>query len=521
MNIKTLEKDLKKYDQNLESGILNHNELYVQTTKENLTSLIELLLKEYKLKFIAEFCHQEDDDFIINTLLAGRKEGYYVIVRYISYGEIISLQDTIFQSNLFEREMADLYGLEIKNGIDTRHLVKHEEWPLEVYPLRKDFPFGEKIPSVNEIAKYEYKPVRGDGYQIFAGPVHAGIIGPGHFRFSAIGESIENLEVRLMYKHRGIEKLAENVDINKLNLVFERVSGDSSVAYSECYALLIEKMMNYTPSKAIQAIRIILLELERIYNYLGDIGGICTDVGFSYPAKKFDYFKELIHQLAERITGSRYMRNSIVPLGINIDFNEAKILDIKATLSGMKERLNNVIEYTLDAATFLDRVENTGMINKKIAKKFSLTGIPARAAGISYDVRKKFSYELYEELKTSVNKESIGGAFERYKLKIAEIRDAFNFIEKATSYINTNISKERPKLNLTEGMRAIASVETVKGELVVYGEMGKDNKFNRIYFKTPSFTNFHGLSEVVLGEIVPDFPLCNKSFNMSYSENDR
>jgi Ni,Fe-hydrogenase III large subunit/Ni,Fe-hydrogenase III component G len=521
MKIDNIKDKLESLNYDLNVKIKNNNELYVMVSKDRVKEVVSLFIKQFKLNFISEFCRQESS-YIISCLFSNSKKGYYVLLSYTTERELVSLQDLIYPSYLFEREIADLYGIKIINGKDVRNLVKHECWQKDVFPLRKEFQHGDKIKMLNEIPDYDFERVSGDdGYQIAVGPVHAGIIEPGHFRFTVMGEPIENLEIRLMYKHRGIEKLCENMDAKLINLIFERVSGESSVAYSEAYAQLVEKLMNIYPRREIKALRVVLLELERIYNFLDDLSGICQDVGFSYPAKQFGYFSEYIHQLCERITGSRFMRNVIVPLGINIDFDEYKKLDIINSLQNIKSRIDEVIMSTLTSVSFLDRVENTGKIYRSTAKKLCLTGIAGRASGLKYDVRVRFPYEVYKEIKKDANIEIKGCVYERYKLKILELRDAFNFIEKALSMIDNDIKREKPAINLIEGSEAIAAVETVKGELVVYSKVAKDNKFNRIYFKTPSFTNWEGLTKAVLGEIVPDFPLCNKSFNMSYSENDR
>ena len=521
MKIKLLEKEIENLKYELEAELKNDNELYVKTTLQDVKDVVKTLIETFKLNFVAEFCRQEDD-FIISVILSNRSQGYFVVVSYKTKDEIVSLQDFIVQAHLFEREIADLYGMKIKDGKDTRHVVKHEIWPLDVFPLRKDFSYGKKVTLLNEVPNYEFKKISGEGgYQIPVGPVHAGIIEPGHFRFSVIGEPIENLEIRLMYKHRGIEKICENIEADKLNLLFERVAGESSVAYAEAYALLVEKLVGYSPDNDIKAIRVVLLELERVYNFLDDIAGICVDIAFSYPAKKFGFISEQIHQLCERITGSRFLRNAIVPCGININFGRHQKEETLNTLNGLKKRMNNIVEMTFDAVSFLDRVENTGLMYNKTAQKLCMTGVVGRASGINYDVRRSFPYEIYKDIKKEVNTEIIGSVFERYKLKITEIRDAFDFIGKALSNIRGDISKSKTDIKLVEGMEGLAVVETVKGELVVYGQVGKNNRFNRVYFKTPSITNWDGLTYTVLGEIVPDFPLCNKSFNMSYSENDR
>lgn len=512
---------LKELQNKFKCEVKNQNEIYIYVDKENIRDIVNNMFIKYKLYFVAEFCVDNKENYTINVVLVSRKSGYYVVLRYKTNEEVVSLEGIANQCSLFEREISDLFGLKISGGIDTRNIVKHEIWQDNVYPLRKEFKFKEKIKDSYQIPEYKFKEINGDGaYQIPVGPVHAGIIEPGHFRFSVIGEDIENLEIRLMYKHRGIEKLCENLSADKLNLVFERVAGESTVAYSEAYALLIEKLLEIDVDNEIKIARTILLELERIYNFLDDIAGICVDVGYSYPAKKFSYLSELVHQLNERISGSRFLRNTIVPGGINIDLTKEKIKDVLETLKEVKHRFEGIVEMTLNSVSFLDRVEITGIVENETAKKLLMTGVVGRASGIRYDVRHSFPYEMYGEIKNNINFDTIGGVFERYKVKIAEIRDAIKFIELLCGKIEV-VRKHKVKIQLPKDKEALVSVETVKGELVVYGKTGEDNRFERIYYKTPSFTNWNGLTYAVLGEIVPDFPLCNKSFNMSYSENDR
>lgn len=519
MKIQFLQEELLKL--NISSNIKASNELYIEISAGDVTGIISSLLTKFKLTFIAEFCRQENG-FIINILLSNRSKGYYVIAYYKTLENLISLQEIIFQAHLFEREISDLYGLKIISGKDVRNIVKHEIWQNNVYPLRKSFKFGSKIEELDETPKYEFKKTSGEGgYQIAVGPVHAGIMEPGHFRFSVIGEEIENLEIRLMYKHKGIEKMCENVDANKLNLLFKRVAGESSVAYGEAYALLVEELINYDVSTDIKYLRVVFLELERIYNYLEDISGICVDIGFSYPAKKYSYLSELIHQLCERLTGSRFLRNTIVPCGINKDYNKQNSMDVISTLDKIKIRFDEITSTTLNSVAFLDRVENTGMVKNSKAKRLNLTGIVGRASGVIYDVRTNFGYEMYKSLKTSLNYDVTGGIFARYNLKISEINDAILFINQAINAIEVDFKKSKPDIKLKPNSEKFVSVETVKGELTIYGHTGEDNKFDRIYFKTPSFTNWNGLTFAILNEVVPDFPVCNKSFNMSYCENDR
>ncbi|APC38830.1 hydrogenase large subunit [Clostridium estertheticum] len=478
MKITDIINSLQELNFDLKYEVKNDNELYVRIKADQIRKIVLICVDLYKFNYICEFTVAEKET-TVNCVFSNSKRGYYVICSYVTDKEPIDLSNIIYQSKLFHRE------------------------------INKDY-------------DYKIKEVSGTGaYQVAVGPVHAGIIEPGHFRFSVMGEPIENLEIKLMYKYRGIEKLCKDINANTLNLMFERVSGESSVAYGEAYAMLVEKLLGADVSIEVKAFRVVLLELERMYNYMDDLGGVGNDIGYSYVAKKFGYFSEVVHQLCERISGSRYMRNAIVPLGINIDFDEKKKKDVLDTLKGLKARVLSIIKMSVNSVSFLDRVEDTGMVSRSMAKKLCMTGVVARACNLKYDVRVSFPYELYKEIKRDINIETKGGVFERYKLKARELKDAFGFIEKALSYINVDIRREKNEFYLKEGLEAITSVETVKGELVVYGLTGKDNKFDRIYFKTPSFTNWTGMSEAVLEEIIPDFPLINKSFNMSYSENDK
>ncbi|MBX4267071.1 hydrogenase large subunit [Clostridium estertheticum] len=478
MKITDIINSLQELNFDLKYEVKNGNELYVRIKSDQIRKIVLICVDLYKFNYICEFTVVEKET-TVNCVFSNSKQGYYVICSYVTDKKPIDLSNIIYQSKLFHRE------------------------------INKDY-------------DYKIKEVSGTGaYQVAVGPVHAGIIEPGHFRFSVMGEPIENLEIKLMYKYRGIEKLCKDINANTLNLMFERVSGESSVAYGEAYAMLVEKLLGSDISIEVKAFRVVLLELERMYNYMDDLGGVGNDIGYSYVAKKFGYFSEVVHQLCERISGSRYMRNAIVPLGINIDFDEKKKKDVLDTLKSLKARVLSIIKMSANSVSFLDRVEDTGMVSRSMAKKLCMTGVVARACNLKYDVRVSFPYELYKEIKRDINIEIKGGVFERYKLKARELKDAFGFIEKALSYINVDIRREKNEFYLKEGLEAITSVETVKGELVIYGLTGKDNKFDRIYFKTPSFTNWTGMSEAVLEEIIPDFPLINKSFNMSYSENDK
>lgn len=478
------------------------------------------------VNFVGMFARElAADQYMIYTIFTRRTEGKVISVTYVTKREVISLSDLIFPAALFEREMQDLFGLTITGGVDTRPLVHHECWPKGVHPLRKAYPQEQQIPYREEVPAGEYYPymeVQGDGtYQIPVGPVHAGIIEPGHFRFSVVGEPIENLEIRLMYVHRGVEKMLENRPMEQLPLIFERISGESSAAYQLAYALLVEKMAGKKVNARISAIRMVLCELERVYNFLSDMAGISVDVAYSYVPERLNLHREYVQQLNERLTGSRFLRSTIQPGGVKVVWNLEQWEDLMRVLTAAEAELNECMSIFQSSASFLDRVEQTGIVYPKTAKELELTGPPLRATGIGYDVRKAFPYELYHQVEFAATVEEGGGVFERLKVKAQEIRNAVAIIGQLKEHVLSNAPLQIELPSLTAGQESYVLLETVKGELLVYAVMGDGGRFDRVYLRTPSFNNWAGLTYAVVGEIVPDFPLCNKSFNLSYAENDR
>lgn len=498
----------------------------IKVERAGYRAVAEQYATDANYDFVCLFARETaPEEYLIYTIFTLRATGQVIIITYPTTDELISLSDLIFPAALFEREIQDQFGLKIAGGHDTRPLVKHECWGEEVFPLRKSFPAAKQLAYRDTALAEEFYPfmeVKGEGtYQIPVGPVHAGIIEPGHFRFSVAGEPIENLEIRLMYVHRGVEKLLENKPLHHLPFIFERISGESSAAYQLAYALLLEKMAGKKVPERVSAIRMILVELERIYNFFSDIAGISVDVAYSYPPERLNLQREMVQQLNERLTGSRFLRNTIFPGGVKISVDESQWQDMVSVLDAANRELDEMLAVFQNSSTFLDRVEETGIVYEKTAKELELTGPPLRATGNSYDVRKAFPYELYGKVEFTVATASGGGVYERLQVKAGEIKNGIAIIRQLKELA---LSKGALKIEVPEpkpGQEDYLMLETVKGELLVYAVMGDEGRFSRIYLKTPSFTNWAGLTYAVIGEIVPDFPLCNKSFNLSYAENDR
>ena len=351
--------------------------------------------------------------------------------------------------------------------------------------------------------------------------MHAGIIEPGHFRFSVAGEPIINLEGRLGYVHKGIEKLAENQDFNKVLFISERISGDETVSNSLAYCQAIERLagMPEVPKKALY-LRTILCELERIYNHLGDIAGICTDVAYSFAAYQFNMMRRWQMILDEELTGSRILRSSIKPGGVRWDFLKEKKNVLLEGMDKLEKEFSETVEIIKSNNLFIDRVEHTGLIKPEVAADLNAVGPAARSAGVNTDVRKEFPYAAYGKLNFKVPVHNNGDVCCRMNVKIEELLEAINIVRMAAQEAPVEGKVLEPVKKLEPFKSAFGLTESPRGENIHWVMSGENNTIYRYKIRTPSFCNWPVLCHAVKGNVIPDFPLINKSFNLSYSGND-
>ncbi|MDO8686474.1 MAG: pyridine nucleotide-disulfide oxidoreductase, partial [Clostridiales bacterium] len=364
--------------------------------------------------------------------------------------------------------------------------------------------------------------IEGSGvFEIPVGPVHAGIIEPGHFRFSVAGEPIINLEAKLYYVHKGIEKLAENQSFEKVFFLSERISGDETVTNSLAYCLALEKMagMDDLPEKA-DYIRTILCELERIYNHLGDIAGLCIDVAYSFAAYQFNMMRRWCMILNEELTGSRYLRSSIKPGGVRKDFIAGKEKILIASLDKLEKEFRETADIIKSNSLLIDRVENTGVIKPDIALDLNAVGPVGRSAGINRDIRRDLPYAAYEKLKFNVPIHKNGDVNCRMNIKIEELLESIAIIKQCVELIPAGRSVSEPLPPVKPYSYAFGLTESPRGENFHWLMSGEQGTVFRYKIRTPSFNNWPVLCHAVKGNVVPDFPLINKSFNLSYSGND-
>lgn len=512
------------------AGVLeNHgDEVYLEAAPADFGRFCLALHQELRSPVMSYFARDLGDRFRIYCAFIGTKQRkWFFVTRDISRSEprFDSIAKEIYSANLFEREMAEMFGLEPVGNPDLRCLRLHDEvWPQGKYPLRKDFDPARalELSQVKDnIGDYAFARVEGEGvFEVPVGPVHAGIIGPGHFRFSVAGEPIINLEIRLGFTHRGVEKLMEGKTPAEAVKLAECVSGDSSVAHSWSFCQAVEKIAGLAVPKRALQVRAILLELERMYNHANDLGGLALDVGFSQPAALASIIKESIQDLNQKVTASRFLKGVLVPGGVTKDISQTDKQLILDSLALIAKDVKDLRETLQASVSFLDRVETTGLLTKKTAEDLGVIGLAGRASGIALDLREDFS-DIYNGLDFKMAISPVGDVRARLVLRFEEFAGSLKIIEQLLDKLSTSgiMSQDDPISRLREGF-ALGYIEGWRGPVLYWIDLDKAGRIERCKIVDPSFHNWPGLSYAALENIVPDFPLMNKSFDLSYSGND-
>jgi Ni,Fe-hydrogenase III large subunit/Ni,Fe-hydrogenase III component G len=429
----------------------------------------------------------------------------------------LSLTPEIPSANWYEREMQDLFGLVPVGHPDPRPLILYDDWPSEEHPLLKDFPAGKKVPRRQ--SSYPYNRVEGEGvFEIPVGPVHAGVIEPGHFRFSVAGEPILNLEVRLGYTHKGTEKLFEGLTYEKGTYLAERISGDNSFSHSLAFCQAVEGMTQ-GPTERSEYLRTAFAELERIYCLLGDVGGIALDVAFNVAAQRAYIMRERALDLNDYLVGSRLLRGVNCLGGVRRDVPAEKLPRALNELIRLKLDLKEFATLVLGRQSVLERTETTGVVSLVTAKDLDLVGPVARASGLDRDVRRDHPYAAYHQMSFRVPIRYEGDVQARLLVKLEELSESISIVEQALGDLPSGAIRNRI-LDMEEGRTSMSLVESPRGELVHWTVSGEGNRPFRHKVRDASFHNWRAMEVAVLGNIVPDFPLINKSFNLSYSGSD-
>lgn len=420
-----------------------------------------------------------------------------------------------------ERHAHDLLGLELVDHPQPHRWTRHQAWPETRYPLRPDdFPPSEKPPGATPPdPDYPFARVDGSGvFEIPVGPVHAGIIEPGHFRFHAVGEEVLRLEERLGYVHKGIEKLAVGRDAEGLARLAGRVSGDSTVAHTWAACQALERAVGCAvPPRALH-LRALLAERERVANHLGDIGAICNDVAFAFALAQLGRLREVWQRRNHQCFGHRMLMDVVVPGGVRGDIGVGGQGNLRADHRSLREEVEVLFDLLEDNPSLMDRLVTTGRLDPETAGRMGAVGYVGRASGQAFDARRDSPYPPYDGLQVRVPVFSEGDVAARMRVRMEEVRVSLDLMDELLETLPPGAT--RAPWPVGAGGEGLGVVEGWRGEVLTYVRLDATGRVARFFPRDPSWLTWPALEQLILGNIVPDFPVCNKSVNGSYSGQD-
>ncbi|MCC6302747.1 MAG: Ni,Fe-hydrogenase III large subunit [Gammaproteobacteria bacterium] len=427
------------------------------------------------------------------------------------------IEDLFPCANRLQRAVADLSGPR-STDTDTRPWLRHAAWPADYHPLVAQG--GPAAADGTAVEVYPFVRVEGEGvHEIPVGPVHAGVIEPGHFRFSVVGEKILRLEERLGYAHKGIERRFQSMALLDGHRLAARVSGDSAVAYSWAYCQALEGMAGTeVPPRAVW-LRALGLELERMANHLGDLGALGNDAGFAFGLAQFSRLKEQLLRATEHALGQRYLFDFVVPGGVGVDPAPEALRALGACAEDIQREVVRLREIYDEHAGVRDRFNGAGTVLPELAARLGLTGLAGRASGQAFDLRCDLPCEPYTELRPRMVVRGEGDVAARVAVRFDEFVESCRLLGEILAHLPdgpVRVSVETP----AEGAFGIGLVEGWRGPVFVALEAGAAGAIGRCHPHDPSWQNWPVLEHAAIGNIVPDFPLINKSFNLAYSGHD-
>jgi len=411
-----------------------------------------------------------------------------------------------------ERAIRDLFGLEATGALDTRSWLDLGFWDVR-------HPLGKKQPA-QKPAPYAFLPAEGEGlHQIPVGPVHAGIIEPGHFRFTANGEHVVRLEQRLGYVHKGIESLMAGTTLDDAAKLAGRTSGDSTVAYAFAFAQAAEAALQVKAPPRALFLRALMAEIERLANHFGDIGAICNDASFSLMHAQCGILRERTLRAAEACFGHRLMMDAIVPGGIARDIAADGAAHVRALLTGVRRLFPRLVDLYDNTASLQDRTVTTGIVRADYVRQFGAGGYVGRASGRGFDARRTPGYAPYIDLKFDVPVLTAGDVNARVWIRIREVEQSLALIEQILARLPDGKIQAAVETNgkICEGL---GLTEAFRGDVLIWLRLDGKGRVERCHLRDASWFQWPLLETAVEGNIVADFPLCNKSFNCSYSGHD-
>ncbi len=411
-----------------------------------------------------------------------------------------------------ERAIRDLFGLQALGAEDARPWLDHGAWG-------RSYPLG-RSNAAREAQPYSFLPAEGEAlHQIAVGPVHAGTIEPGHFRFTANGEHVVRLEQRLGYTHKGVESLMAGASLEDAARLACRTSGDSAVAYGLAFARATEAALQIEVPQRAHYLRALMAELERLANHFGDIGAICNDASFALMHAQTQILRERCLRVADACFGHRLMMDAILPGAVARDVAPAGLSQLRGLLAEIRKVFPELVELYDNTASLQDRTVTTGIVKAEYARRFGAGGYVGRASGRGFDARRTLAYAPYDALSFEVPVLQAGDVNARVWIRIREVEQSLALIEQILDRLPPGEIgvPVRTSGQICEGM---ALVEAFRGDVLVWLRLDADNRVQRCHLRDASWFQWPLLEAAIEGNIVADFPLCNKSFNCSYSGSD-
>jgi Ni,Fe-hydrogenase III large subunit len=410
-----------------------------------------------------------------------------------------------------ERAIRSLFGHEPIGGPDTRPWLDHGVWDVTD-------PLGDRAP-VPHAAPYRFLPVEGEGlHQVPVGPVHAGIIEPGHFRFTANGEFVVRVEERLGYVHKGIEGLMAGATVERAAQLAARTSGDSTVAYSWAFAAAIEAALQLRVPQRALYLRALMAELERLANHFGDIGAICNDASFALMHAQTGILRELTLRATASCFAHRLMMDIVLPGGVARDLPDEGAGVIRTLISEVRNVFPRLVELYDKTASLQDRTVMTGTVKPEYARQFGASGYVGRAAGREFDARRTPGYAPYDALSFDVPVLEAGDVNARVWIRIREVEQSLSLIEQILDRLPKG--DLRTDVTVRGGVEGMAYAEAFRGDVLIWLRLDGQGRVARCHLRDASWFQWPLLEAAIEDNIIADFPLCNKSFNCSYSGHD-
>jgi Ni,Fe-hydrogenase III large subunit/Ni,Fe-hydrogenase III component G len=427
------------------------------------------------------------------------------------------IEDLFPAASRMQRAIADLTGLRTTDS-DTRPWLRHAAWPASAHPLVDEIPITEgQDPPLDD---YPFVRVEGEGvHEIPVGPVHAGIIEPGHFRFSIVGEKVLRLEERLGYVHKGIERRFTELPILEGYRLAARVSGDSAVAFSWAYCQAVEAMAGVDIPPRGAWLRALCLEIERLANHLGDLGALGNDAGFAFGLAQFSRLKEELLRATHDSLGARYLMSAITPGGTRLDLTKQGCERLVDCIRSLAREIPVLREIYDEHEGVRDRFNGAGTVAPALAVRLGLTGLAGRASGQAFDLRTDLPCTPYQQLSPVKCGRTEGDVAARVAVRFDEVLESCRLALEILAALPDGVHL-LPCRVPDEGTIGAGLIEGWRGPVFVALEAGAAGTIRRCHPHDPSWQNWPVLEHAIIGNIVPDFPLINKSFNLSYSGHD-